>query len=655
MSTSFSTPSDATEGNEQRDGTLVAAALGCLAREDRRFLFVYDVATARNVYIAGAGEELFGIKREEMLDDPRAWRRALDPFDQASMSDLMGDLKSRGRLTREFRACGAGGEWRVLRASLILREIEGRSVVVGSVAEAQSTGKTDGPLAFRQAVEHAHEGLAVTDAQGNYLYLNREHLRLFGYQSETELIGCPWKIFYSEASIRYIEETVFPLLQAKGHWTGQLLARRKDGSEFHEGITLSLLPGGGIVCNCQDVSAQVHLSERLERSEVMFRTFLNTLPTAVTIRNLTGNYEFVNTASSAFLNMEVGPRGVRRNMSVCLSDEKVFAYWAAVDQRVAESGERVQFDFPIHWGERDWILDVEKLPLRSSSGQVTHVCTLINDVTKQRQLEQTAVETARHREEYAVMQREFISMVSHEFRTPLTAIQGVHYLLEKKFATAEGELAADAKRLLAMQQRAQDTLKELVDQVLLLNRLDHLSPDSGLEQTELAQFFADVVERLNLPLERSRIKLTTTLPAGFKARINGSHIRSALENLVSNGLKYSTAKTDVVVTVGLAEGHWTLTVADQGRGIPPEDQGKLFRPFYRARNVGTVSGTGLGLTIVRRVVDFHHGAIACESALETGTTFRLSFPTANPSEPAAPEEPRTSGSMLPFSKLRQSP
>ncbi len=655
MNTSFSTPAGPAESNGQGDGTLVAAALGCLAREDGRFSFVYDVAAARNIYVEGIGEELFGITREEMLRDPRAWRRVLDPYDQASMSELMEDLKSRGRLTREFRACGAGGVWRTLRATIILREIDSRSVVVGFVAEAQPTGKADGPLAFRQAVEHAHQGLAVTDAEGNYLYLNREHLRLFGYQSEAELIGRSWKVFYGEATIRYIEETVFPLLQAQGHWTGQLVAKRKDGSEFHEGLTLSRLPGGGIVCNCQDVSAKVHLRERLERSEVMFRTFLNTLPTAVTIRNLTGHYEFVNTATSAFLNMEVGQNGVRRNMSVCLSDEKVFAYWAAVDQRVAETGERVQFDFPIHWGERDWVLDVEKLPLRIASGEVTHVCTLINDVTQRRQLEQAATETAKQREEYAVMQREFISMVSHEFRTPLTAIQGVHYLLEKKFAAAEGDLAADAKRLLAMQQRAQDTLKELVDQVLLLNRLDHLSPESGQEPTELAQFFAEMVGRLNQPQERPRIKLTTTLPAGFLARINSSHLRSALENLVSNSLKYSNVHTDVVVMVGLAEGCWTLTVADRGRGIPPEDQGKLFRPFYRARNVGTVSGTGLGLTIVRRVVDYHHGTIACESALEVGTTFRLAFPTAYSTETPASEGQRAAGTILPFAKPRPSP
>lgn len=509
------------------------------------------------------------------------------------------------------------------------------------------------PGFFRLAAERANEGVGITDAEGRYLFLNREHVEMFGYRDHGELLGKSWRLLYDEDVAAFIEKTVFPQLVACGQWRGRLRARRRDGTSFHESLSLSLLPGGGIVCNCQDVSDQVAIGERLRRSEAMFRVFLNTLPTAVTIRNLQGDYEFVNRSTASFLGIEVDESGVKRGMEMCLSDEKVFAYWGAADRRVAARDEEVRFDFPIVWGGRDWVLDVLKLPLRINADTVTHVCTLVNDVTEQRRLEREEAEAARRRDGYHVMQREFISMVSHEFRTPLTTIQGAQYLLAKRAEALPGGEKADFLRLLELQERALGTLKELVDQVLLLNRIEHMSTETMPQPIRIGDLAARIAGNFQTSLPPDRLVLRSELPEGYTAAVDEPQMRAVFENLISNGLKYSPDHQPVELRLGADGERWWLKVADRGRGIPPEDQAKLFQPFHRAGNVGQVPGTGLGLTIVRRVVDFHRGTLAFASEVGSGTVFTLTFPRELPAVQPAPAEP-AGGSALPFSKLRPS-
>lgn len=605
------------------DQALVTQALAVHHRTHPVMDFAFDQEKRRFLYLEGPCDLFFGVSRERLMENPDLWQAALEPFDRAGTASLRQELQQRGRVGRVFQTLGSDGQKRWLRASLLAQVIDGRMLVTGTIAEADRDSEMGMSETFRLAMEHAREGLAVTDAQGCYVFLNREHVTMFGYESADELMGKTWRIFYNEEVAQYIEREVFPELIRQRQWRGRLLAKRKDGTLFHEALALSLLPDNGLVCNCQDVTEQVQLSERLSHSETMFRTFLNTLPTGVTIRNLTGEYEFVNRATESFLEREVVNDPA---IGVCLSDSRVFSHWATVDQRVSQSGETERFDFPLRWGGREWVLDVEKLALRINSSAITHICTLVNDVTDQRRMEREAQQLSRRRDEYLLMQREFISMVSHEFRTPLTSIHGAHYLIAKKSQGVASGLREDLQRLLGLQERALGTLKELVDQVLLLNRIEHMSAEATPQPVGLEEFIRRIVGSIAGSLSSDRISLVIELPENQAVPLVEAQMRAAIENLVSNGLKYSPDATSVVVKVGINQDSWFLQVSDRGRGIPPQDQQDLFRPFHRASNVGNVPGTGLGLTIIRRVVEAHRGTLDFKSEVGVGTTFTLGFP-----------------------------
>jgi hypothetical protein len=231
------------------------------------------------------------------------------------------------------------------------------------------------------------------------------------------------------------------------------------------------------------------------------------------------------------------------------------------------------------------------------------------------------------------MQREFSSLVSLELRTPLTAIQGAHFLMNRQVAKLPAEATVSLKRLLLLQEESLKTLRNLVDQVLQLNRIDHnASTLRELPPGNVQAVIAKVIGMFNESMLEARVEFTSTVSADFTVPLDEAMMRAAVENLVSNGLKYSPANRKVRVELAGSPAAWEIVVVDEGRGMPEAEQAKLFQPFFRASNTGTVAGTGLGLTIVQRVVDRHGGRVDFRSREGAGTTVRLSFPAA----PAAP-------------------
>ena len=105
-----------------------------------------------------------------------------------------------------------------------------------------------------QALDHSEEGFALTDPDGNYVYINDAHLQMYGYAQPQELLGRSWRLLYTPEWVRHFEEAVLPIIPRDKVWRGQVLGRRRDGSSFLAGVTLTLLPDGKITCNCRDES-----------------------------------------------------------------------------------------------------------------------------------------------------------------------------------------------------------------------------------------------------------------------------------------------------------------------------------------------------------------------------------------------------------------
>ena len=254
----------------------------------------------------------------------------------------------------------------------------------------------------------------------------------------------------------------------------------------------------------------------------------------------------------------------------------------------------------------------------------------------QRGLEQQArmfAEKLEHEQRLTDLQRNFVSMVSHEFRTPLTLIDGQAQRLIKMSETgiSGAELSERARKLRLAVRR----MTILIDR--LLNSLKLFDEQAGLyyhpTEFDLAELLHDVCQTYREITPGSQI--VENLRHAPRAAIGDPGLLyQAFSNLISNAIKYSADGSLVELSAHAEPGFQVIVIEDHGIGIPGQDQPHLFEAYHRGSNVRGVVGTGIGLYLVKMVLDLHHGAISVESQEGRGSRFTVRLPTGG--APATP-------------------
>lgn len=225
--------------------------------------------------------------------------------------------------------------------------------------------------------------------------------------------------------------------------------------------------------------------------------------------------------------------------------------------------------------------------------------------------------------ELVKVKSDFVSLVTHEFRTPLGVILSASEVLERYFDRLDPDKRTHH---LAMISRSTTNLAALIDEVLFLGRIEEGRLAFEPRPIELPKFideFCDEIRSATGGICPIVVETSGSLEGG---QGDPALLRHILSNLLSNAVKYSEPGSPVRLSLARDGSELVLVVADQGIGIPLEDQPRLFESFTRASNVGSRPGTGLGLVIVRRSVEAHGGRIAIESAAGQGTTVTVRLP-----------------------------
>jgi PAS domain S-box-containing protein len=219
---------------------------------------------------------------------------------------------------------------------------------------------------------------------------------------------------------------------------------------------------------------------------------------------------------------------------------------------------------------------------------------------------------------------QFVATVSHELRTPLTSIISFLELIRAE----DDRLSPDGLHFLDIIQRNANRLLRLVGDLLLLSRIESGISPPELVPVSVPELARDAV-RNAAPVAAS-YGVTLLADTADGPEMPGDHVglTQVLDNLIANAVKFSHPGDTVWVRASWAGGQWRIEVADQGIGIPPDEIDRLFQRFVRASNARTSGrpGTGLGLSVVKAIVDLHGGTITVDSALEQGTTFTIYLP-----------------------------
>jgi len=253
-------------------------------------------------------------------------------------------------------------------------------------------------------------------------------------------------------------------------------------------------------------------------------------------------------------------------------------------------------------------------PFFGPDRQVLGTVTVFHDVTHFKELDE--------------MKNDFVRMVSHELRAPLAAIQQQHSVILDGLA---GDLSEKQRELLS---RAYAKIQGLLD--LINDLLDVAKMEAGYGQLEqapldLTEILAEVVELLQAKAASQKVTLTLEAPDDLPLiRADRRSMEEVFTNLVCNAINYSPDGGGVRISAVSHGGYLEVRVQDQGIGIEAEEIPKIFDKFYRVKNPKTrqVIGTGLGLALVKGLIEAHRGTVEVESEAGAGATFRVKLPTA---------------------------
>jgi PAS domain S-box-containing protein len=227
--------------------------------------------------------------------------------------------------------------------------------------------------------------------------------------------------------------------------------------------------------------------------------------------------------------------------------------------------------------------------------------------------------------EVNALQRRFVAMISHEFRTPLAIIDSAAQRLTRTKAILTTDYIAEK---LTQIKSAVSRMVELMESILAAGRLQTGMIEIKKQEASLSAVIEECADRRRQLSPTHRLHLDVEhLPA--RVCFDREAMERVFSNLFSNAVKYSPAASDILVRGWQEDGNANIEIRDGGIGIDADDLPRLFEPYFRARSATGIAGTGIGLNIVREIVELHGGKISVESAIGTGTTFTVTLPTSS--------------------------
>jgi PAS domain S-box-containing protein len=217
----------------------------------------------------------------------------------------------------------------------------------------------------------------------------------------------------------------------------------------------------------------------------------------------------------------------------------------------------------------------------------------------------------------------FVSMASHEFRTPLSSVQLSASLIEK-YSERPDDKANIIKHTNKIKSAVQ-LLTSILNDFLSLEKLEAGIVVMNKQYINLVELAEEITEEMQLICKKNQHIVYQHTGVIGHFTLDPNLLKNALVNLISNAIKYSGEDTLIEFTTCIDDEGCLISVKDNGIGIPEEDQVHLFEPFFRAHNTGNIPGTGLGLNIVKRYIELMAGQMEFESEVHKGTSFRVSF------------------------------
>lgn len=342
-----------------------------------------------------------------------------------------------------------------------------------------------------------------------------------------------------------------------------------------------------------------------EKSKI--KTIIHCMADGVLVTDQEGQVVLHNPAVVKMLKM-APPTAFGQPLSECVSDKCLGELTGKIRQ-VGEEG-RAAVSQEVIMGESTLMAYIA--PVASEGGEILGAVTVLRDISMLKAMDR--------------MKSDFVAMVSHELRAPLASVE---QQLSVVLAGILGELNERQGQMLGRAKERTHALLSLINDLLDLSKLEAGFVVQHKEPVQMAEVFAKVVEILKPQAEAKNISLQIALPGVLPLiLVDRRNMEEVFVNLVSNGIKYTAEGGHVSLRATIEGSHLCVEVSDNGMGVSAEDLPHIFDKFYRVKNSQTrkITGTGLGLPIVKRIVEAHLGMVEVESQPGVGSKFRIYLP-----------------------------
>lgn len=505
-------------------------------------------------------------------------------------------------------------------------EVEERRVMEQTLRQRETT--------LRALAENASDLICLHDANGTYTYVSPSARNLLGYLP-AELEGQhPYDFFHPDdcdERHKHRQSIAF----ASSAYTSYRF-RKKDGSyTWLETNSRPVLAANGeidkLVTVSRDISAhKQHLAE-IRAAQAFLQAIVDEHPAHIAVLDeqgvvLTLNQRWqMRTIVHSQPSVQVGTSFLALAASV---DADALPYAQAVVnaiQQTLNGNPSVKtLDYPSRQPNGETLWYAARITGFESDGKQRVILTY-TDITARKRNEQEILTALEHERELNQLKSRFVSMVSHEFRTPLAAIMTTVGILQR-YPDRYSE--AERQQRLGRIQSTINHLNKLLDDIIYLGKAQSSAIQLEQEPIDLVTFCTDLAQDIELAFNGvARIQMNIT-PQPKPLLVDRQILHKILSNLLSNALKYSDEEAPVRFDVHYDDGHLHITVEDYGIGIPLADQKRLFQTFHRGQNVGKTPGTGLGLNIVKQSVDLYGGHMRMVSEENKGTRFDVVLPVS---------------------------
>jgi PAS domain S-box-containing protein len=500
-------------------------------------------------------------------------------------------------------------------------------------------------IRFRALTENSADGIAMEDASGGLIYITRAFTRITGYRLE-DLRGLHREDLYHPDDMEAVENRRASIQQPGAIATGEHRLRHKNGSwRWLEITSQNLLdePGiNAIVANLRDITerkeAEAELEKRvtrhaeeLQRARDHVEAMLRTSGDAIIVAGRDGNIRQTNPAFNTLFGYEIND--VIQHALIELVEPDEGNRLTGIMQDIVEGKSPVR-RFDIVARRKDTTVfhaDVALSGIYDWQNKIVDIVCSVRDSSARKQLEIQLRESLEREKELNELKSHFISIASHDFRTPLAVILS---------STDTYHRYADR---MSEEQKARHFTRIREGVARMIDLLEEILAYSSTEEKRLAfnpvplnlkNLCHAIVEEVQTATGDTNIIEFSARGSYTGAAADEKLVRQIVTNLLSNAIKYSPKGNSVQFDLLCIEGQAIFRLRDQGIGIPENDQSHLFEPFYRAHNTGNIHGTGLGLVIVKKAVDLHGGMITFESEQNIGTTFTVMLPIWGESDEA---------------------